>query len=287
MEEVAPKGIDLEKLHKDVERIVRSLLRRRWSWALKDADDLIQEVFLQILELNGTPKEHDPEKGSFGGYVWKRLSDSVQKMSAVVRGGSGRKRQVENIPLDEAAIPAPDEFGQVERSIYLEELRSRPGCPQDVSEYLKSMHDATSSDDLREALQVETQMLTARRRRLFAWLRAEGEIDGPDLDPDAEYSHYQTKDKFCICGIQLKAYQGKFCSLACSGKHSNRPKKEPKRGVCPECLQEFDMKFKPRPGKKKFCSSSCSAKFGNKRRKPPVASTAWKVDPNNESDDAD
>ena len=62
------KGIDLEQLHKDVEGIVRSLLRRRWSWALRDADDLVQDVFGEIRKHPDADSLEITEVGGVGGY---------------------------------------------------------------------------------------------------------------------------------------------------------------------------------------------------------------------------
>lgn len=282
------KGIDLEQLHKDVERIVRSLLRRRWSWALRDADDLVQDVFLQILELNGTDKEHDPEKGSLTGYVWHRLLGAIKHGMALKRGGPGEGSRMKREDLDPDSIPGvpgvpgvPNASPGTEKRIYLSELAARSTCPPDVAEYLTALRETTESEDLLHAMHLEVTALAARRRRLVAWLQAEGELPS-HVDLEAEYSNYRPTDRNCPCGKALLAYQKAYCSKECESRD-----KTSKPDV--QCL-ECGCGFKPHPGKK-FCSGKCKARYGRNKKSQPQSppdsrqlTMPWKVDPNNADD---
>lgn len=209
-----PKGIDLEALHGDVRKLVASFLS--WGWA--DFEDILQDVFVRILERNGTPGKHDPSKGSMPGYVRMILravlSDRMRYRAALKRGG-GLETSWEG-DLDE--VPAGPLWDPRigERALYLRELRARPSCPPDVASYIQLLEWTQDSEDLQEALRMEVIQLRALRRRLTAWLRDEGELEAPPTLPSGEYSSYKVTSRPCrACGKPLLSYQKMFCSKAC------------------------------------------------------------------------
>lgn len=165
-------GIDVVAMKLDITRIVHKFFRVEGY----SMEELLQEVFVAIIHKNCTRSAHNPNKSSFGHYVYmvannvcvnlvhKKRRYDREKDSIDAPVGQDDARTILDTVEDVSARPEPDHFA--ERMEEFERALRLKG-EWDLARYIRAVRSGASPEVVRESLSFGDRKVTTKTIRDF------------------------------------------------------------------------------------------------------------------------
>lgn len=165
-----PLGIDVVAKKLDITKIVHKFFRV----ADVPMEELLQEVFVAIIHKNYTRSAHNPNKSSFGHYVYmvannvcvnlvhKKRRYDRERDSIDAPVGPEDSRSILDVVEDIAARPEKDDFAD-----HMEEVEHalRLKGQWDLARYIRAVRSGASPEVVRESLSWGTRKVTSKTIR--------------------------------------------------------------------------------------------------------------------------
>lgn len=175
-----PLGIDVVAKKLDVTKIVHKFFRV----ADVPMEELLQEVFVAIIHKNYTRSAHNPNKSSFGHYVYmvannvcvnlvhKKRRYDRERDSIDAPVSSEDSRSILDVVEDLAARPEKDDFAEHMEDV---EHALRLKGQWDLARYIRAVRSGASPDVVRESLSWGSRKITTKTIRDIK-LRIQSEV---------------------------------------------------------------------------------------------------------------